>query len=180
MNIQKIHHDDQPQKPDEMKRVVTLPLPEKTLQLLETLDQDLTRAIMKAADIAIQKTFPHASSFEVVKVAPRKSVFIVGPDTLLAEIPWLNLVEIAPGRNLITIASGTSLESLEIAILKLIENISPDLSTERNLLNEFRKYVGRLRRNKQMSFVEIMIVDTEDEDVCNCDVSSTEGIDETS
>ena len=82
MNNQKIHHNDQPQKSDEMKRVVTLTLPEKTLQLLETLDQDLTRAIVKLADIATQKAFPQGSSFEVVKVAPRKSVFIVGSDTL--------------------------------------------------------------------------------------------------
>lgn len=144
------------------KKVVTLTLPKKTLQLLETLDHDLTRAIVKLADITTQKAFPRGSSFEVIKVAPRKSVLVVGSDTLLAKIPWLQLVEIVPGRNLITIPSGTSLESLEIAILELIENIPSNISMERKLLNEFRKYVGRRRRNKKMSVVEIMIVDTED------------------
>ena len=161
MKTKKIHHNDQPQNADEIKRVVTLTLPEKTVQLLETLDRDLTRAIVKLADVATQKAFLQGSSFEIVKVGPRKSVFIVGSDTLLAGISWLKLVEVAPGRNLITIPSGTSLESLEVAILDLIENISSDASMERTLLNEFLKYVGRLRRNKKIAGVEIMIVDTD-------------------
>jgi hypothetical protein len=162
VNNQKINPNDQMPKSDEMRRVVTLTLPEKTLQLLETLDQDLERAIVKLTDIAMQKAFPQGSAFEIVKVAPRKSVFIVGTDTMLARIPWLKLVEVAPGRNLITIPSGTSLESLEIAILELIENIPSESSMERKLLDEFCKYVGRLRRNKKISGVEIIIVNVDD------------------
>jgi hypothetical protein len=145
-----------------MERVITLTLPEKTLQLLETLDHDMTVAIVKMVDIAADRTFPKGNSFEVVKVAPRKSVFIVGSDTQLAKIPWVKLVEVAPGRNLITIPSGTSLESLELAILELAENVSTDASMERKLLNEFCKYVGRLRRYNKMSSVEIVMVDTDE------------------
>jgi hypothetical protein len=162
VETKQIHHNNQLQKSDEVKRVVTLTLPEKTLQLLETFDRDLTKAIAKLADVATRKSFPQGSSFEVVKVAPRKSVFIVGSDTLLTGIPWIKLVEVAPGRNLITIPSGTSFELLEVAILQLIENIPADAVIERNLLNEFLKYVGRLRRNKRMARVEIMVVDTSD------------------
>ena len=162
MNNQNKQNNNKPPKSDEIKRVVTLTLPEKTLQLLETLDQDLTQAIVKLADMGVQKAFPKGSSFEIVKVAPRKSVFIVGSDTQLARIPWLKLVEVAPGRNLITIPSGTSLEAIEVAILELIEKVSLDASMERKLLDEFSKYVGRLRRYNKMSRVEIMIVDTDE------------------
>lgn len=147
---------------DEPKRVVTIALPEKTLSVLETYDQDLAQAIVKVTDRAIQRAFPKGSSYEIVKVAPHKSVFIVGSDTQLAKIRWLKLVEIAPGRNLIAIPSGTSLESVEIAILELIENVPSDEAMERRLLEEFCKYVGRLRRYNKMSRAEIMIVDTDE------------------
>lgn len=152
--------DPSPQS-EEIQRLVTLTLPEKTLRILETVDKDLTKAIVKLTNIAIRKAFPQGSAFEVVKVASRKSVLIVGSDTQLARIPWLKLVEIAPGRNLITIPSGTSLESLEVEILALIEKMGSEEETERTLLTEFSKYVGRLRRYKRMSRAEIMIVDTD-------------------
>jgi hypothetical protein len=160
MKNQKIYLGNQLPKTDEPKRVVTIALPEKTLSVLEAYDQDLAQAIVKVTDRAIQKPFPKGSSFEIVKVAPHKSVFIVGSDTLLSKIQWIKLVEIAPGRNLITIPSGTSLESLEVAILELIENMHSDESMEQTLLQEFCKYVGRLRRYNKMSAVEILIVDT--------------------
>lgn len=162
MKNQKIHPENPSPKTDEPKRVVTIALPEKTLSVLETYDQDLAQAIVKVTDRAIQRGFPNGSSYEVVNVAPRKSVFIVGSNTQLAKIRWLKLVEIAPGRNLITIPSGTSLESVEIAILELIENVPSDEATERSLLEEFCKYVGRLRRYNKMSRAEIMIVDTDE------------------
>ena len=162
MKNQKIHPDNPQPKTGEPNRVVTIALPEKTLRVLETYDQDLAQAIVKVTDQAIQRAFPKGSSYEIVKVAPRKSIFIVVSKTHLSKIQWLRLVEIAPGRNLITIPSGTSLESVEIAILELIENIPSDEARERNLLEEFCKYIGRLRRYKKMSTVEILIVDTDE------------------
>lgn len=161
MNNQKKHPDSPLTKSDDQKRVITLALPEKILHVLETFNQDMAQAIMKVTNIATQKTFPNGSSFEIVKVAPHKSVFIVGSDTLLSKIEWLKLVEIAPGRNLIAIPVGTSLESLEVAILELIESMPSDKSIERSLLVEFRKYVGKLRRYNKISRAEIMIIDTE-------------------
>jgi hypothetical protein len=159
---QTIHPDNPSPKADEPKRVVTIALPEKTLSVLEDCDQDLAQAIVKVTDRATQKAFPKGSSYEIVKVAPRKSVFIVGSHTRLANIRWLKLVEISPGRNLITIPSGTSLESLEIAILELIENMPSDEFMDQTLLKEFCKYIGRIRRNNKMSTVEILIVDTDE------------------
>jgi len=162
MNNQKIHPGNQSPETNEPKKIVTIALPEKTLSVLETYDQDLAQAIVKMTDQAIQRAFPKGCSYEIVKVAPCKSVFIVGSNTHLANIQWLKLVEIAPGRNLITIPSGTSLESLEVSILELIENMPSDDFMEQTLLKEFCKYIGRLRRNNKMSTVEILIVDTDE------------------
>lgn len=162
MDNQKTPPDVTSPKTDEPKRIVTVALPEKTLSVLETYDQDLAQAIMKMTDLAIQRAFPKGNSYEIVKVAPRKAVFIVGSNTLLTKIKWLKLVQVAPGRNLITIPPGTSLELLEVTILELIEKMSSDESMDKDLLEEFCKYVGRLRRNKKMSTVEILIVDTKE------------------
>jgi hypothetical protein len=161
MNNKK-HPGTQSQKINEMKRVITIALPEETLSVLETCDKDLAQAIVKVTDRATQRAFPKGSSYEVVKVAPHKSVFIVGSNTQLANIRWIKLVEVAPGRNLITIPPGSSLEALEVAILELIESIPSDEVMDQALLKEFCKYVGRFRRNKRISTVEILLVDTDE------------------
>jgi len=162
MNNQKIHPGNQSPETNEPKRVVTIALPEKTLSVLETCDKDLAQAIVKVTDRATQRDFPKGSSYEVVKVAPHKSVFIVGSNTHLANIQWIKLVEVAPNRNLITIPPGTSLELLEVSVLELIENMPSDEFKDQALLKEFCKYVGRLRRNNKMSTVEILLVDTDE------------------
>lgn len=158
-----VYANEQLPKPDEPKRIITIALPEKTVSLLETIDEDLARAIVKLTDTRVQRTLLKGSSYEIVEVAPGKSVIIVGSDTYLSKIPWLKLVEIVPGRNLIAIPSGTSIESLEVTILDLIENVSPDDRGERVLLEELCKYIGRLRRHRKMSKVEILVVDSYDE-----------------
>jgi hypothetical protein len=155
--------NEQSPKTVEPKRIVTIALPEKIVRLLETVDEDLAWAIVKLTDAGVQKGLLKGSSYEIVEVASGKSVIIVGSDTQLSRIPWLKLVEIAPGRNLIAIPSGTSLESLEVSILDLIEKVPSDDRMEQALLEEFCKYVGRLRRNRKMSKVEILVVDSYDE-----------------
>jgi hypothetical protein len=150
-------------KPDESEKMVTIALPAEVVRLLETVDEDPVQAIVKLAGTGVPRGLIEGSSYEIVEVAPQKSVIIVGSETRLSRIPWLKLVEIAPGRNLIAIPSGTSLESLEISILDLIEHMPSDDLSERTLLEDFRKYVGRLRRNRKMSKFEILIVDSYDE-----------------
>ena len=155
----KMYVNKQLPNPDEPKRMIKIELPAKSVRWLETIDKDLARAIVKLTDAGVQRALLKGSSYEIVEVAPRKSVIIVGSDTQLSKIPWLKLVEIAPGRNLIAIPSGTSLESLEVTILDLIENVPSDDHEERAFLEEFRKYVGRLRRSRKITKVEILVVD---------------------
>jgi hypothetical protein len=158
-----MYANEQSPNPDEPKRMVTIELPEKSVRLLETIDEDLARAIVKLTDTGVQRALLKGSSYEIVEVAPRKSVIIVGSETKLSKIPWLKLVEIAPGRNLIAIPSGTSLESLEVTILDLIENVPSADRMDRAFLEEFRKYVGKLRRRKKITKVEILVVDNYDD-----------------
>ena len=61
----------------------------------------------------------------------------------------------------LSIPSGVSIEALEVAILELIENIPSDETMGRSLLMEFCKYVGRIRRTKQMFRAEIILIDSD-------------------
>jgi hypothetical protein len=159
----KMYMNEKLPNPEEPKRMITIELPEKIVRQLETIDEDVAQAIVKLTDTGAQSALLKGSSYEIVEVAPRESVIIVGSDTQLSKIPWLKLVEIAPGRNLIAIPSGTSLESLEVTILDLIENVPADDHMERAFLEEFRKYVGRLRRSRKITKVEILVVDNYDD-----------------
>jgi hypothetical protein len=165
MTDDQVNTNGESPKTVEPKRIVTIALPERIVRLLEAVDEDLAQAIENLTETGVLRGLLKGSSYEIVEVAAGKSVIIVGSDTQLSKIPWLKLVEIAPGRNLIAIPSGTSLESLEVTILDLIEKVPSDDRMDRALLEEFCKYVGRLRRNSKMSKVEILVVDSDDGNV---------------
>jgi hypothetical protein len=141
---------------------VTLSLPRRTIEALQSCDRDLAQAVVRVTYQAFGRAAPEGSTFEIVKVAPHASVLIVGTRTKLGQIPWVRLVEIAPGRNLIAIPTGTPLESLEAAALDLIERTPADDAFERALLCSFHAFVGRLRRHEKVTLAEILIVDSDD------------------
>ena len=145
-------------KTSEIKDIVIRPMKKENIRT--PLNKFAVAA--QLTDRAIQKSFLQGNAFEIVKIGPRKSLFIVGPNTKLAQIPWLRLVEISPGRNLIDIPSGISFDELETAIIELIQNTPSDESAERSLLEKLVKYVGRLRHHDKVHRAEIIIIDTDD------------------
>lgn len=147
--------------PAEQYTTVTLSLPRRTIEALQSCDRDLAQAVVRVTYQALGRAAPEGSTFEIVKVAPHASVLVVGARTKLGQIPWVRLVEIAPGRNLIAIPTGTPLEALEAAAVDLIEKTPADESAERALLWAFHGFVGRLRRREQVSLAEILIVDSD-------------------
>ena len=80
----------------------------------------------------------------------------------LREIPWLRLVEVAPARFLLSIPSGTPVESLEIALDDLLEMVPPAESRERTILERLHALIRSLRRGRSVSKAEILFVNTND------------------
>jgi hypothetical protein len=68
------------------------------------------------------------------------------------------LVEIAPARHLITMRSGTPLETLELALVDLLETVPREDEGERRLLVELRGQLRRLRTAQRMSKAELLVV----------------------
>src|SRR4051794_32599264 len=115
-----------PPKFQQRGRPITVTLPESTLARLAAIDPDRSRAIVKATDAAMTSQAGGVDLPELVEVAPGIRVILVGPSRCLRSIEWLRLFEVAPFRYLLIIPSGTSVDSLELAVIDLLENLEDD------------------------------------------------------
>jgi hypothetical protein len=147
-----------PPKFRERGRPVTVTLPDATLARLAAIDPDRSRAIVKATDAAFLTGNDGPQLPELVEVAPGLSVILVGPSAALRQIDWLRMMEIAPSRFLLVIPSGTSIDSLELAVIDLLDNLDPSNSWERSVLQRLRELIGKLRRGAEVSKAEVLVI----------------------
>ena len=148
-----------PPKFKEPRRPITVTLPERTLRQLNAVDHDRAKAIVKVTEAVVGTDAGDLDKVRLVEVIPGKAVLVVGNSHSLKSIPWLSMAEIAPGSNMLVIPSGTPADSLEIAILDLLDNLPENLAHERPLLEEIRATIGRLRRGQQVSKAELLFFD---------------------
>ncbi len=87
-------------------------------------------------------------------------MILVGPSIYLQRIPWLRLVEIAHDRFLLSIPSGTPVESLELALFDLAESVPKSESMERQAVEQLRQLMSGLRRGRTIAKAEVMFIDT--------------------
>ena len=147
-----------PPKFQEARRPITVTLPDRTLGKLALIDKDKARAIVKAADAVILEDDDSRAAVEIVPVGPDQGLIVTGPSQALTKIPWLRLVEIAPSRYLLAIPSGTPVESLELAILDVLENLPRTEHYERSLLSAVKEHVRSVRKQSKVCKVEILLV----------------------
>jgi hypothetical protein len=147
-----------PPKFMEPRRHVTVTLPERTLATLERVDSDRARAIVKVTD-ATAADAGRRITVEVVEVSPGLGIIIVGPSRVLLKIRGLRLVEVAPTRFLLAVPPGTSIDSLEVNISDLLDDITLE-DWERPLLSRLRDLIRRIRRQGVVSKAEMLFVDT--------------------
>jgi hypothetical protein len=143
---------------------VTITLPERTLRLLAAVDRDRARAVVRVTDATVASADgPESRLVEVVEILPGIGIILVGASRYLRQIPWLRLVELAPGRLLLSIPSGTPVESLEIAVHDLLETVSTEDPRERAILEGLHALIRTLRRgrslSKAISKAEMLFVD---------------------
>jgi hypothetical protein len=148
-----------PKKFNEASRPVTVTLPERVLRQLSRINEDRALAITRVVDIVAGSAAHPLKPVEIVEVIKGKAIIIIGPSKCLRKISWLHLIEIAPTRFLLSIPTGTPVESLEVAIMDLLENLPPDENEERVLLEELRKCISHQRRRKSMSKGELLFID---------------------
>ena len=134
-------------------------LPESILAKLASIDVDRACAIVKVTE-ATANDDKWREPVQVVEIAPGTGIIIVGPCPSLRKIEWLRLVEVAPMRFLLAIPSGTSIDSLEIAFIDLLEDKNVSDSSEREVLSKLRDLIRRIRLEDAVSKAEMLFIDT--------------------
>ncbi|MCX6353313.1 MAG: hypothetical protein NTZ78_00240 [Candidatus Aureabacteria bacterium] len=145
-----------PPKFQEARRPVTVTLPMRVLEILNTIDPDRARAIAKLA-AAAGRGLRDGKPVEIVEVAPHRGLIVVKESKVLRSIDGLRLIEIAPARFLITLKASLSVESLEVQIHDWLEegNGNPE---EVALLKELFDQLRHHRRRKAVSKEELLII----------------------
>lgn len=128
--------------------------------MLNRVDQDRAQAITKATETYLAPDGRQRPAVEVIDVAPGTGLLVTGPSSKLKSLPWLRLVEIAPARHLIVIATGTPIETLEVGLADLLDELKPNETTDREILTELIRWIKTLRRGKNVSKAELLLVST--------------------
>lgn len=149
-----------PPKYSEPSRPVTVTLPDSVIEGLGKIDQDRGKAIVKLTQDSLNSAqhFAEEGRVEVVKVAENTGLVVIGPSAALSKIPFLHLIEVAPGRFLLALAPGNNLSKLEVAMHDVLEEIPDDAEAERALLTKLLEKVKSLRRSERLSIAEIIFV----------------------
>jgi hypothetical protein len=150
-----------PPKFREPRRPVTMILPERILDQLAEIDPDRTLAVVKVTEAAVGTDEGRFKPVELVEMSPGKSLIVVGPSKALRKIPWVKLIEITPARYLVSIPSGTPIETLEVALRDLSQD--PELlkiELENIILRDLLNLIGLHRRSHRLSKEEILVIDT--------------------
>jgi hypothetical protein len=135
-------------------------LPESTLKRLEAVHPDRARAIVKVAEAAMPESDGNRRLVDVVEVTPGVGMILVSPSVYLRLIPWLRLAEVTPQRYLLSMPSGTQMDSLELALVDLIESVPSSEVRERSIIKELRRLIRDLRSRRKITKAEMLFIDT--------------------
>jgi hypothetical protein len=138
---------------------VTVTLPDRVLKLMEQVDSDRAKAIVKCVEATVGSPERGKPAVDLVEVFPGKALIVIGRCRAIEEIDWLRRVEIAPGRFLLILPPGMPPERLEVELGDIITDLPPDRDDERPLLDGLRKLMIQQRREKTVSKAELLVVD---------------------
>jgi len=137
-----------PRKFGRPSRAVTLTLPEDVIATLQTIDADLSRAVVRAMQPLTSRE-PSAPA-ELVNYGNR-SLILVPPSRVLRERTGVELVPLSDGRALISMDDRHSISKFELQLTDALAD--PMLDAENREL--FDTLVGILRNARQDDGVEV-------------------------
>ena len=155
------HQGGRPPKYNEPSRPVTVTLPESTLSQLAGIDPDRGRAIVKLAQY-VTESHPPSTCVELTQVPGSGAIILVGRCPALDRIPFLHLIEVAPGRHLLALGRDHDFSTLELAVQDLLDEESNLTQDDAQILQSLRTMIRQLRRANRVSHAEILLVDVEE------------------
>ena len=154
------HPGGRPAKFAEPSRPITATLPVRVLKLLTAVDSDRAKAITKLVDSFLNISNKPLKPVTTVNIGDGKAVILVSNSEQLKRLPWLRLIEVAPARHLISIRPGTSIESIEVAMQDILEDMPENNYADREMLEMLMQIIRASRRTKTTMKEEILLVAT--------------------
>lgn len=149
-----------PPKFDEPSRPVTVTLPVSILERLAGIDGDRAKAIVKATLAALADS-PGGAPRPSVNQLPfndDETLLVVSDNRFLRRIPWLTLVEVAPGRFLLSLKTGIPLEKFEVTLGDVLDAPGDATPAELDQLRHLLECLRTPRRNRAVRTEEILVI----------------------
>lgn len=147
-----------PAKFDEPSRPVTVTLPLRILDRLSEIDTDRAKAIVKTVEAVLDVKEDTPSAVRELPVSDEETLIAVADNRFLRRIPWLTLIEVAPGRHLLSLKDGVPVEKLEVTLGDILDAPGDATEAECNVLRLLRDCLRAPRRNCAVRPEAILII----------------------
>lgn len=151
------HPGGRPPKFNEPCRSVTMTLPIRVLDLLAAVDNDRASAVAKLATAALAPQGRAFKPIDFLNLPEGKKLILVADSPALRSIPWLDLVEVAPARHLISLHHGIPVEKLEVTLHDMIDARAPS-NPERAFLSDLLGFLRTPRRTQSINRGELLFI----------------------
>jgi hypothetical protein len=142
-----------PRKFARPSRPVTLTLPNEVIEALQSIDEDVSRAIVRLVGRVRARRHPPA---ELVSFG-RHAVIVVNPTRTLKRRTGVELVPLPDGRALIAFDQATTIAGLELTIADALDD--PDLArADRPIFASIGEILKSARRSKNMVLLQRSII----------------------
>ena len=146
-----------PAKFDEPSRPITVTLPERILERLAGIDTDRAKAIVKAVDTVLDGDGTARGAVGELPIGGGESLLAVADNRFLRRIPWLTMIEVAPGRHLLSLKDGATVEKLEVTLQDILDAPGDVRPAELAFLNRLCASLRAPRRNRAVRPESILI-----------------------
>ena len=147
-----------PSKFDEPSRPITVTHPDRILERLADIDGDRAKAIVKAVEAALDTPGGETRPVGEMPVGSGESLLTVADNRFLRRIPWLTLIEVSPGRHLLSLKDGATVEKLEVTLQDILDAPGDARPAELAFLNRLCASLRAPRRNRAVRPESILIV----------------------
>jgi hypothetical protein len=134
---------------------VTITLPDDIVAALRTLDTDLSRSIVRLAELSAKELVPR----EPVELSRfgRSSVIVVKPVKVLAKLPGVTLVPLPDGRALISLGKEANIADFEISVRDAVD-AAGTTSADRAVLESLADCLRAARQARDITLSERSII----------------------
>jgi hypothetical protein len=145
-----------PQKFGRPSRAVTLTLPEDVIAALTSLDDDLSRAVVRLTQPLVADVVPRPPA-ELTKYGD-SAVIVIRPIEALKRVPGVTLIPLPDGRALISLDERLTTPDFELKIRDVLDENDRMEARERSVLSSIVEILKTARRTRGITVRQRSII----------------------